>query len=154
MAATDDFALRQQAADLEQLMPALMRTLFRLDEGDALVELPLAQLRLCTLLQAGPRPVSRVAEELGTSVSAVTQVAQKLEQAGLVERVSDPGDRRCRILALSPHGADLMAARRARRLDRAARSLAQLPEELRARLLEDLRRLLDSASREPGPRTG
>src|SRR5438128_8143690 len=89
----------EQAAQLECLLPKLMRRLFTLQ--DAVSQLPLAQLRLCTILQGGPRPMSVLGEELSISVSAVTQIADRLERAGLVERVSEAEDRRMRRLRLT-----------------------------------------------------
>ena len=45
-------------------------------------ELPLAQLRVCGVLCDGPRPMSAVSRELGVSLSAMTQIADRLERAG------------------------------------------------------------------------
>src|SRR5260370_5467911 len=95
--------LLAQAADLESLLPKLMRRLFTLDPSHPANELPVAQLRVCTILQAGPRTVSTISEELGISVSAVTQIADRLERAGFVERVAGQDDRRMKKLQLSAH---------------------------------------------------
>ena len=71
-----------QAGKLESLLPTLMRRLFTLDPSHPANDLPLAQLRVCTILQAGPRTVSAIGEELRISVSAATQIADRLEKAG------------------------------------------------------------------------
>src|SRR5215472_9587622 len=98
----NDESLISQAAKLECLLPKLMRRLFTLDPSHPANELPVAQLRVCVILQAGPRTVSAVSEELGISVSATTQIADRLERAGLVERVAERDDRRMKLLRLTP----------------------------------------------------
>ena len=102
--------LLTQAADLEALLPKLMRRLFTLDPSHPANELPVAQLRVCTILQAGPRTVSAISEELGISVSASTQIADRLERAGFVERVAGQDDRRMKKLQLTLHGAEVLQA--------------------------------------------
>ena len=69
--------LAEQAADLTDLLPRLMRAMFTLDDSDPTMELPVAQLRVCTLLDPGPRTISDLAKELGITVSAVTQLADR-----------------------------------------------------------------------------
>jgi DNA-binding MarR family transcriptional regulator len=133
----------EQAAELECLLPKLMRRLFALqDSPQPVAELPLAQLRLCTILQAGPRPMSILADELSISVSAVTQIADRLERAGLVERIPDADDRRSRLLRLTGSGAELMRARRARRVDHLAEILQRLEPCERKEAIRSLHALL------------
>jgi len=145
----NDF-LAAQAAHLERMLPEIARRLFTPgDEASGqspLSDLPNAQLKLCYLLVDGRLTVSQVADGLDISASAVTQLADRLEKAGLVERVAaEPeGDRRSRYLALTPYGADLMAARRRWRAARVEAALAHLPEEDRARLLSAVETLLDA----------
>jgi DNA-binding MarR family transcriptional regulator len=141
----DDETLRQQASWLESLLPKLMRHLFALDPDHPAMELPLAQLRVCTVLQAGPRTISALGEELGNSVSAVTQIADRLERAGFVERVAERDDRRVRILRLTPHGAEVMRSRREVRVRRAMEALATLPPANREAVLHAVRVLLDAS---------
>src|SRR5207244_9136663 len=97
-------ALQEQAAQLESLLPRLMRTLFTLEAEHPVTELPLAQLRVCSILYTGPRTLSALGDELAISVSAVTQIADRLERAGLVERVAAPDDRRMKHLRLTSRG--------------------------------------------------
>jgi DNA-binding MarR family transcriptional regulator len=136
--------LQRQAALLEQLLPQLMRHLFALDPEHPAMELPLAQLRVCTILQSGPRSISALGEELDTSVSAVTQIADRLERAGFVERVAEPDDRRMKKLQLTPHGAEVMRSRREARVRRAQQALATLSPESREAALHAVRVLLDA----------
>ena len=137
--------LLAQAATLESLLPKLMRRLFTLDPSHAANELPVAQLRICTILQAGPRTVSTISEELGISVSAATQIADRLERAGFVERVAGRDDRRMKQLQLTAHGAEVMQSRRETRVRRAAAALEQLPLPARAEVLQALHVLLDAS---------
>ena len=45
--------------------------------------------------------MSSLGRELGVSLSAITQIADRLERAGLVTRVAKGGDRRVRRLELT-----------------------------------------------------
>jgi Transcriptional regulators len=140
---------REQAAELECLLPKLMRRLFTLQDGSPVSELPLAQLRLCTILQGGPRSMTTLSEELSTSVSAVTQIADRLERAGLVERVlpgPEADDRRMKLLRLTEDGSEMMRTRRERRVQRVNQVLEKLALGERAAVLQALRALLDASS--------
>ncbi len=141
----DEEILLTQAANLEALLPQLMRRLFTLDPSHAANELPVAQLRVCTILQAGPRTVSAIGEELAISVSAATQIADRLERAGYVERVAGQDDRRMKKLQLTAHGAEVMRSRRETRVRHAAAALERLPLPVRAEVLQALHVLLDAS---------
>jgi DNA-binding MarR family transcriptional regulator len=140
-----DELLLAQAAKLESLVPKLMRRLFTLDPSHPANELPLAQLRVCTILQAGPRTVSAIGEELGISVSAATQIADRLERAELVERVAERDDRRMKKVQLTAHGTEVMRSRRETRVQGAAAALVQLPPVARVEVLHALQVLLDAS---------
>ena len=45
-------------------------------------DLPLAQLRVCSLLVGGDRSISCLSRELGITMSATTQLADRLERTG------------------------------------------------------------------------
>src|SRR5205807_4800056 len=134
-----------QAAKLESLLPKLMRRLFTLDPSHPANELPVAQLRVCTILQSGTRTVSAIGEELRISVSAATQIADRLEKAGLVERVAEPDDRRMKKVQLTAHGTEVMRSRRERRVQGAAAALEQITPSARAEVLDALQVLLDAS---------
>src|SRR3954470_22134365 len=93
--------LRTSAQVLEELLPKLMRILYRPEDSDLLRDLPVAQLRLMRLLYPDAKSHSSVGEELGISVSAITQVANRLEILGLVERQENATDRRIKNLKLT-----------------------------------------------------
>ena len=80
---------------------------------------------MCTLTRSG----------VGTMVS-------RLEEAGLIERVQDPGDKRVRLLQLSARGAERMRAARGAYDD----EVAQLLEEWSESELAALSRLLAAAA--------
>lgn len=126
-----DDTLHDQAVLLEQLLPSMLRKLFTLQPDHPVADMPVAQLRVCTILQSGPRTVSAISAELGISVSATTQIADRMEKVGLVERLPGIGDRRTKILQLAPIGVEMMRARRETRVQRAEEALAQLPPEHR-----------------------
>src|SRR3972149_6505887 len=93
----------EQAKAIASLLPALMNELFTLD-NNPVADLPLAQLRVCAILYDGPRPMSALSKKLGVSLSAMTQIADRLERAKLVSRVARGNDRRVRCLQLTPQG--------------------------------------------------
>lgn len=135
--------LWEQAVELERLLPVVMRQIFTTDPDHPTSDMPFGQFRLCILLHAdGPRTMSHIGEELGISVSAVTQMADRLEKAGIVERQSGAsGDKRVRTLYLSAYGLEIMDSRMAYRLHRAHETLLTLEPEERNAALKLLNRL-------------
>ena len=80
--------------------------------GAALGELGLtfAQAHALRLLDPEhPLPMSALAELLVCDASNVTGIADRLEARGLVERRSAGGDRRVKVLALTPAGGEVRA---------------------------------------------
>src|ERR1051325_595362 len=134
----NDPTLIEEAAQLECLLPQLMRRLFTLDPSNPVTEMPVAQLRACAMLQGGPRAISSISEEIGISPSAVTQIADRLEKSGLVERGAEPDDRRMRNLQLTPYGDFLMKSRREQRVRRVAEALDALGFEERRDIVRAL----------------
>jgi DNA-binding MarR family transcriptional regulator len=51
-----------------------------------------------------PRPMKAMADALSCDASMVTWLTDRLEERGLVERRSDPSDRRVKTIALTPSG--------------------------------------------------
>lgn len=78
------------------------------------------------LLYGGTRTVTVLGEELGLTASAVTQMANRLQDAGLVERVEDPIDRRVKHLALTSEARDRMHKRQEKRVARVQSVLERL----------------------------
>src|SRR5580658_1807408 len=113
-----------RAIKLEALVPRLIRSIFQHDEDSQWIELPVGQIRVMRLLYAGPSTPSEISAQLSLSVSAITQVANRLEALGLIERSEDCDDRRVRHLRLSARGHALMFRRHTGRVHRAQVALS------------------------------
>ena len=86
----------QQPRKLISHILALTRQLLAVDDSAA--DLPLRQLRVCMALHEGPRSMSYLSRELGVSLSAMTQIADRLEHTGLLSgnlKVQIGGSGRC-----------------------------------------------------------
>ncbi|MFD4511471.1 MarR family winged helix-turn-helix transcriptional regulator [Streptomyces sp. NPDC058457] len=97
-------------------------------------------------------PMRAIAQEQVLTTGGVTRLVDRMEAAGLVERTADPGDRRGRLVRLTPTGEETTV--RAARLHRdniLRYFLAPLPPEDRDRFAEDLR-LLSHSARDELPR--
>lgn len=136
--------LEERAERLEALWPVIARMLFRPADDDPLSELPVAQLRVIRVLALGSRTLSELAGELNLSMSAATQIANRLEEAGLVEKVGDSHDRRIRHLSLSERGTALMDARRQGRVDRVKQVFGRIPEARQIAILTEFDILLEA----------
>lgn len=142
-----DDLLRKQGEEIVQLLSMLMRRLFTLGaDDDPAMEIPGAQMRVCGILRDGPRTMSCLSSELGISQSAMTQIADRLERAGLVERVQESDDRRCKRLALTARGVEIMQARRGRRVLRTMEALSALEPVSRDAAVAALTALLDAST--------
>ncbi|MGX6449336.1 MarR family winged helix-turn-helix transcriptional regulator, partial [Patulibacter sp. S7RM1-6] len=94
---------------------------------------PVQLLALRSLDPGEPQPMGRLAGALECDKGNVTGIVDRLERRGLVERRPVDHDRRVKVLALTPAGAELRAEIEAR--------LAVPPEELAALADDDLGRL-------------
>jgi DNA-binding MarR family transcriptional regulator len=138
-------ANREQAKTIASLLFAVIRRLTAVDH-DPVEDLPLAQLRVCGVLYAGPRPMSALSRDLGVSLSALTQIADRLERAELVERVAEGPDRRVRRLKLTPQGEKIMRRREEVRTRRMAAALAGLSPRGRQEVRAALEMLRDACT--------
>lgn len=105
------------------------------------------QLRALRTIAACDEPVrmSDLADRLGIARRSATSVVEELVERGLVERRTDPADRRAVAVAATRRGTALLRKLRARRQSAAREVTAALsPEEL-TQLRDLLRRLLDDA---------
>ncbi|RPI57824.1 MAG: MarR family transcriptional regulator [Acidobacteria bacterium] len=72
------------------------------------LDLSPVQCHVLHLIEPGqPLPMSRLAETLSCDASNVTGLVDRLESRGLVQRCPSPGDRRVKVLALTPAGSRL-----------------------------------------------
>ena len=130
-----------EAKTIASLLPAIMGRLFAADDRLA-AELPLAQLRVCVMLFDEPHPMSVLSRELGVSLSAMTQIADRLERAQMARRVSLRDDRRVRCLQLTPRGRKIMQLRQHDRVRRVSVVLRHLPPKSRERVVATLQTLI------------
>src|ERR687898_1239711 len=86
------------------LLPTLMRLVERpspVEMGEIArrgvatdVQVSPGHIQVLIALARGPRSVGQLAEELGVSPPAATQLVDKLAEHGMVDRHNDPADRR------------------------------------------------------------
>ena len=145
--------IRADAQKLEIYLSTIMRGLNRKVEDDPLMDLPMAQFRLLRALGRGIQTPSELAPYLSTSVSAVTQIANRLEAAELIEREEDPNDRRVLRLVLSPKGATLVKRRGDLRVEGAECLLSALSVEDRETVMRGIS-LLESTCEAYRPLAG
>ena len=77
--------------------------------------------------------MSVLSRELGVSHSAMTQLADRLERAELVNRVAQGGDRRVRCLQLTERGEKMMRQHDEIRVRRISKALEYLQPDARNR---------------------
>ena len=70
---------------------------------------------LATIQRSGPIPIGALAEVEQVSPPTATKAVDKLYSAGLVERVTDPTDRRVSLVSITPSGNQLLAEIRQRK---------------------------------------
>lgn len=81
---------------------------------------------LTTLLMSGPGTVSGLAQRVGISVAHASLVIGELAEAGLVERETDPSDRRRVVVSLSPEAEPAVDEMRRRQIEPLERFLSEL----------------------------
>jgi len=111
-----------------------------------MMDLPLRQLKVCMSLYRHSRAMSDIGRELGLSPSAVTQVSDRLERRGLIERVPQDEDRRVRKLRLTRKGQQIVRAREEKQLRQIAAALERLSESETERLMAGLEILARSCT--------
>ncbi|MET7451979.1 MarR family transcriptional regulator [Streptomyces sp. NPDC005574] len=97
-------------------------------------------------------PMRAIAQEQVLTTGGATRLVDRMEAAGLVERTEAPGDRRGRLVRLTPLGAETAVRASGVHLENIRRYfLDPLPAEDRERFAEDLR-ILSHAARDVLPR--
>ena len=131
----------------------LVRLLRRLTTGDddPATELPLAQLRLCNVLAGGPRSMSAISREIGTSLSAVTQIADRLERARVIKRALRGDDRRVRCLQLTERGEKMMRLHEQTRVEQISKVLEHLNPRERHEVAAAFEMLVRASDAARGP---
>ena len=102
-------ALIDRMAELKPSLDRKMRVRLPDDLRADLQSVTIHQLEALGLLDRGGLRMSELARELDISEPASTALADRLVRGGLVERRTDPEDRRIVRVELSPSGRDLMS---------------------------------------------
>jgi DNA-binding MarR family transcriptional regulator len=103
---------------------------------------PMQGHALRTLDPSRPLAMSVLAQELVCDASNVTGIVDKLESRGLIARQGAEGDRRIKMLAVTPKGRQLRDQLWTRTME-PPRALSALSEDTRRRLAEALRAVVD-----------
>jgi DNA-binding MarR family transcriptional regulator len=93
-----------------------------------------AAATLATLERSGPCRLTWLAAREGVTQPAMTQLIARLQDAGLVDRATDPADGRVVQVRITADGQAMLAGRRAVRADRLAGLLDRLSPDERAAL--------------------
>jgi len=120
MEANDTGGKPEEEADYRQLLESLSSTVVeffdRLSAWELSVVkdsgLPLPHMHVIELLGNSPelRRMRDLSERLGVTTGTLTVTVDKLEKAGLVQRVANPEDRRSWLIALTAEGKALQTA--------------------------------------------
>jgi DNA-binding MarR family transcriptional regulator len=108
---------------------------------------------LSSIWRSGPITLGELAMAERVRPPTMTRVVAALEEAGLVERETDPSDRRVARVRATPAGDELLAHARTRRDAFLARQLSALPAASLAdleRLVALLEQISDAAHRASG----
>jgi DNA-binding MarR family transcriptional regulator len=100
-------------------------------------------LVLLTFTQSGELPMSKIGQRLMVHPTSATNIVQRLEAAGLVERRRNPRDGRGTLAAITARGREVMEAATAD-LVAAGFGLDMLSEAEQNQLFELLRRVRDA----------
>ncbi|GFM20785.1 MULTISPECIES: MarR family winged helix-turn-helix transcriptional regulator [Mycobacteriaceae] len=115
-----------------------------------------ATLVLNRLHREGPMRVTALAEAEGASQSGMTQLVQRMERQGLLERCGDPDDGRACLVQVGEEGRRLWDARSGIRKQRISGLLAGLSDDdqvslwlaarVASRLLDQMREIADTSA--------
>lgn len=97
-----------------------------------------------------PPRMGEVAARLHIAPRSLTDLVDPLEEAGLLRRATDPGNRRSLLLELTPAGTGVLEELGRRSRDSAARAFAVLDPPDRRSLLQLLRRVEEALGEDAG----
>lgn len=111
----------------------------------------LPQYRMLVTLDAkGDQNVRDLAAGLGVDRSTATRMCNRLVTAGLIDRTTDPSDRRAVVISLTGPGRSVVAAVTKSRRENVARLLRSVPPSRRVQLVDLLGEFAELAERDPG----
>lgn len=123
------------ALTAERLRFAVTRLARRMRQHTGTGLSPTQAAALATIERRGPMPIGEVAEVEHISAPTATKTVDKLQDAGLVERRSDPDDRRVALVAITGAGRQLLT-------DVRQRKTAWLAEQIAALDADEVERLI------------
>jgi DNA-binding MarR family transcriptional regulator len=128
-----------------RLVQVVMRALHATDIGSwCAVELTMPQLKALLLVDsASGASHGEIARGLGVGLSTVTGIVDRLVEHGLVERYTDPDDRRMSRVRVTDIGSELLDGLWATRGERLGQALASLSQQERSNLQNALQQLAD-----------
>ncbi|MGD0447234.1 MAG: MarR family transcriptional regulator [Candidatus Dormibacteria bacterium] len=140
------------------LQPRMRRRFTRVIPPDLHAEMEVVTFQQMQALHAIARRSGVTMGELAgcleaASLSSATQMADRLVKLGMVERMSDPVDRRLVRVALSPRGRDLLRRREAAWREGMGKALKGLTDDECATLVRLLERAVQHSAGETGART-
>ena len=139
-----DMDAHKAAEIFARQFPAMYLRFHRRD-GKARALTPASRAALEHLALAGPVTVGELCGHLDRTQSVVSDIVAHLEGDGLVEREDHPGDRRRRLIWLSPSGREVLARDRdVLSVELLERAFAALPDGERRALLEAIDSLLQA----------
>ncbi len=119
------------------LIPAISLSFFKpFEQHNSRPELSRSHLRtLINLRIDGPSSMTHLSQRIDLEKGSFTPVARHLEEAGYLERIKPPEDRRQTLLSLTPEGTRLTDALMAEHRRLVEGSIAQLTADERAEFL-------------------
>ena len=137
----------EMAASLRMSIARLARLLRQQDQSGLSPALGTA---LASIWRHGPLTLGRLASLEQVTPPTVSKLVDKLEQRGLIERTSDPADRRVCRVAITPAGSAQLDEIRSRRTEWLSAQLRELPADDLGRL-HDVIEVLDHLVAAPEP---
>ncbi len=125
----------------QRLRQTIARLYRRLRVTDASAEAALTPARASALLHVdrrGPLRLPDLAEAEGLNPTMLSRMVSDLVEAGLLERTSDPGDRRAAWVQATEAGSDLARQMRNERTQSVLRALDRLPASERRSVIKAL----------------
>lgn len=105
-------AIRSLESSFAELIGVFRRIMAQAAETASPGMLPGTYKVLSVLGRTGPATLSSLSERMEADKGLISRSVSELEALGFVERTADPEDRRSRVIALTPLGAERLEAAR------------------------------------------
>lgn len=146
--------LTERVFELRPAMKRLFGAAIYRELREELHSVTIHQLTALGHLKGGSVTMRQLARDLDVSESSTTAVTDRLVRQGLVERQSDPNDRRVVRLALSSVGSDLVERLDEAATSRTAEMLAALTDIQLGQLIDILETLAEATDHRCGQPPG